>query len=155
MARTRVRTAVSPLRRRFAPIEAPRPRVDDIVAAERPSDLDPERIRLREAHEGRTRWGDFVAELEWGYASGDADPTDGVTRRFTMDPNHNVGLVLYPLSAFRAANAAALRVYETIRRDGTQRGVVDTMQTRAELYEFLDYHSYEQKLDELFAKDKA
>ena len=66
----------------------------------------------------------------------------------------NVGLALYPLSAFRAANAAALRVYEAIRRDGTQRAVVDTMQTRAELYDFLDYHSYEQKLDELFAKDK-
>ena len=80
----------------------------------------------------------------------------GATPLFTLDELRtvNVGLALYPLSAFRAANSAALRVYETIRRDGTQRAVVDTMQTRAELYDFLDYHSYEQKLDELFAKDK-
>ena len=61
---------------------------------------------------------------------------------------------LYPLSAFRAMNKAALGVYQAIRRDGTQRGVVDAMQTRAELYEYLDYHAYEQKLDELFAKTR-
>lgn len=81
----------------------------------------------------------------------------GATPLFTLNELRTVGvgLALYPLSAFRAANAAALRVYETIRRDGTQRAVVDTMQTRAELYEFLDYHSYEQKLDELFAKEKT
>ena len=81
----------------------------------------------------------------------------GATPLFALDElrSVNVGLALYPLSAFRAANAAALRVYETIRRDGTQRGVVDAMQTRAELYDFLDYHSYEQKLDELFAKDRT
>jgi methylisocitrate lyase len=80
----------------------------------------------------------------------------GATPLFTLDELRSVGvgLALYPLSAFRAANAAALRVYEAIRRNGTQRAVVDTMQTRAELYDFLDYHSYEQKLDELFAKDK-
>ena len=80
----------------------------------------------------------------------------GATPLFTLDELRTVGvgLALYPLSAFRAANAAALRVYEAIRSDGTQRAVVDTMQTRAELYDFLDYHSYEQKLDELFAKDK-
>jgi methylisocitrate lyase len=80
----------------------------------------------------------------------------GATPLFTLDELRtvDVGLALYPLSAFRAANAAALRVYEAIRRDGTQRAVVDSMQTRADLYEFLDYHSYEQKLDELFAKDK-
>jgi methylisocitrate lyase len=79
----------------------------------------------------------------------------GATPLFTLDELRavGVGLALYPLSAFRAANAAALRVYETIRRDGTQRAVVDTMQTRADLYDFLDYHSYEQKLDELFAKE--
>jgi len=65
-----------------------------------------------------------------------------------------VGLVLYPLSAFRAMNAAALRVYEHIRGDGTQKNVVGTMQTRAELYDYLGYHVYEEKLDELFAKDK-
>jgi methylisocitrate lyase len=65
-----------------------------------------------------------------------------------------VGLVLYPLSAFRAMNAAALKVYEAVRRDGTQAGVLSSMQTRAELYEFLGYHAYERKLDELFAKGK-
>lgn len=80
----------------------------------------------------------------------------GATPLFTLDElrSVNVGLALYPLSAFRAANAAALRVYQTIRRDGTQRAVVDTMQTRADLYDFLDYYSYERKLDELFAKEK-
>ncbi len=60
--------------------------------------------------------------------------------------------MLYPLSAFRAMSRAALRVYETIRRDGTQRAVLDAMQTRDELYAVLDYHAYERKLDELFAK---
>jgi methylisocitrate lyase len=66
-----------------------------------------------------------------------------------------VSLVLYPLSAFRAMNKAALAVYEAIRRDGTQEAVVELMQTRMELYEFLRYHGYEQKLDELFSKGGA
>ena len=81
----------------------------------------------------------------------------GSTPLFTLDELRSVGaaIALYPLSAFRAANAAALRVYETLRRDGTQRAVVDTMQTRTELYDFLDYHSYEQKLDDLFAKEQT
>jgi len=81
----------------------------------------------------------------------------GATPLFTPDELRtvNVGLALYPLSAFRAANAAALRVYEAIRSDGTQRAVVGTMQTRADLYDFLDYRSYEQKLDELFAKEQT
>ena len=61
-----------------------------------------------------------------------------------------VGLVLYPLSAFRAMNQAALRVYQTIRREGTQRSMLERMQTRAELYDVLDYHRYEAKLDDLF-----
>lgn len=61
-----------------------------------------------------------------------------------------VSIVLYPLSAFRAANKAALRVYETLRRDGTQQAVIDTMQTRNELYESIDYYAYERKLDELY-----
>jgi len=65
-----------------------------------------------------------------------------------------VSVVLYPLSAFRAMNAAALRVYEAVRKDGTQKHVVEAMQTRAELYDYLGYHAYEDKLDELFAKDK-
>jgi methylisocitrate lyase len=66
----------------------------------------------------------------------------------------DVALVLYPLSAFRAMNKAALKVYETVRRDGTQKNVVDSMQTRAELYDYLDYHKFEEKLDALFAKEK-
>ena len=63
-----------------------------------------------------------------------------------------VGLVLYPLSAFRAANKAAQNVYEHIRKDGTQKNVVQTMQTREELYKSIGYHEYEQKLDHLFKK---
>ncbi len=65
-----------------------------------------------------------------------------------------VSLVLYPLSAFRAMNKAALNVYQAIRRDGTQANVVDTMQTRMELYDYLDYHGFEQKLDALFASGR-
>ena len=66
----------------------------------------------------------------------------------------NVAMALYPLSAWRAANAAALKVYQAIRQDGHQKNVVQTMQTRDELYDYLDYHSYEEKLDALFAKGK-
>ena len=66
----------------------------------------------------------------------------------------DVDMVLYPLSAFRAASRAAENVYATIRRDGTQKASVDTMQTRDELYKVLDYHSYEAKLDRLFKKDR-
>jgi methylisocitrate lyase len=79
----------------------------------------------------------------------------GATPYFTTDELRGVGvsLVLYPLSAFRAMNKAALNVFEAIRRDGTQRRVVDTMQTRMELYDFLNYHSFERKLDELFASE--
>ena len=66
----------------------------------------------------------------------------------------NVAMALYPLSAFRAMNAAALRVFEGIRRDGSQQGVLATMQTRDDLYGYLDYHAYEQKLDALFAREK-
>jgi methylisocitrate lyase len=66
-----------------------------------------------------------------------------------------VAIALYPLSAFRAMNKAALNVYETLRRDGTQKAVVDTMQTRAELYDYLGYHAYEQKLDALYAKGRT
>ncbi|GAA0673095.1 methylisocitrate lyase [Rheinheimera tangshanensis] len=65
-----------------------------------------------------------------------------------------VDMVLYPLSAFRAMNKAALNVYESILANGDQKAVVDSMQTRAELYDFLNYHSYEQKLDSLFAAKK-
>jgi methylisocitrate lyase len=65
-----------------------------------------------------------------------------------------VDIVLYCCSAYRAMNAAALRTYEAIRRDGTQRAVVDSMQTRAELYRHLGYHAYEATLDRLFAEGK-
>ncbi len=64
-----------------------------------------------------------------------------------------VDIVLYCCGAYRAMNAAALKVYQAIRRDGTQKGVLDLMQTRSELYEFLNYHAYEQKLDELFSRE--
>ncbi len=66
----------------------------------------------------------------------------------------NVALALYPLSAWRAANAAALKVYQAIRKDGHQKNVVDLMQSRDDLYDYLDYHAYEQKLDALFKRDK-
>jgi methylisocitrate lyase len=66
-----------------------------------------------------------------------------------------VRIALYPLSASRAMAAAAADVYKAIRRDGTQKAVVDRMQTRAELYEVLDYHAYERKLDQLFAEEAA
>lgn len=64
-----------------------------------------------------------------------------------------IAMALYPLSAFRAMSKAALNVYQELRKEGTQKTVIDSMQTRAELYEFLGYHDYEQKLDELFAND--
>jgi methylisocitrate lyase len=80
----------------------------------------------------------------------------GSTPMFTLDElrSANVSIALYPLSAFRAMNKAALNVYQTLRREGTQKNVIDSMQTRAELYDYLDYHAYEQKLDQLFAKEK-
>jgi methylisocitrate lyase len=76
----------------------------------------------------------------------------GATQLFTTDELGAVGvsLVLYPLSAFRAMNKAALNVYQVLRNEGTQANVIDTMQTRMELYDYLNYHSFEQKLDELF-----
>ena len=64
--------------------------------------------------------------------------------------NSGVSIALYPLSAFRAMNKAALLVFESIRKEGTQKSVLDNMQTREELYDFLDYHKYEKKLDLLF-----
>jgi methylisocitrate lyase len=65
-----------------------------------------------------------------------------------------VDIILYCCAAYRAMNAAALKVYEAIRTEGTQKGALPLMQTRDELYKHLDYHAYEQKLDELFAKDR-
>jgi len=80
----------------------------------------------------------------------------GETPLYTKEELASAGvdIVLYCCSAYRAMNAAALKVYETIRAEGTQRNVVAQMQTRTELYKFLGYHEYEQKLDELFAKAK-
>ena len=80
----------------------------------------------------------------------------GATPLFTTAElkSADVSMVLYPLSAFRAMNAAALKVFQAIRKDGTQKNVLDTMQTRNELYDYLNYHAYEQKLDQLFAKGK-
>lgn len=80
----------------------------------------------------------------------------GATPLFTVDELHkaDVSMVLYPLSAFRAMNQAALKVYEAVRKDGTQQNVLGQMQTRTELYEHLNYHAYEKKLDELFKEAK-
>jgi len=80
----------------------------------------------------------------------------GRTPLFTVDEiaSAGVAIALYPLSAFRAMNQAALNVYQTLRRDGTQKSAVSTMQTRDELYDYLRYHDYEQKLDRLFAQRK-
>ena len=79
----------------------------------------------------------------------------GATPLFNKSELHESGvdIVLYPLSAFRAMSKAALNVYEHILTDGDQKAVVDTMQTRMDLYDFLDYHQYEQKLDELYSKE--
>ena len=81
----------------------------------------------------------------------------GATPLFTLEElrSAKVAIALYPLSAFRAMNAAALKVYNAIRKEGTQKSVVDAMQTRADLYDVLDYHAYERKLDELFAREKG
>ncbi|MEY8170070.1 methylisocitrate lyase [Burkholderia multivorans] len=80
----------------------------------------------------------------------------GSTPLFTVDElrEANVDIALYCCGAYRAMNKAALSFYETVRRDGTQKAAVPTMQTRAELYDFLGYHEYERKLDELFAQGK-
>jgi methylisocitrate lyase len=80
----------------------------------------------------------------------------GQTPLFTRDELKGAGvdIVLYCCGAYRAMNAAALKVYEAIREEGTQKSVVPLMQSRADLYKYLDYHAYEKKLDELFAKGK-
>jgi methylisocitrate lyase len=80
----------------------------------------------------------------------------GMIPMYTVDElrDAGVGLILYPLSAFRAANKAAENVYQHIRKDGTQRNVLHTMQTREELYQTIGYHDYEQKLDKLFKENK-
>lgn len=78
----------------------------------------------------------------------------GSTPLFTVDElaSADVSMVLYPLSAFRAMNQAALNVYQSVKKDGTQKNVLDTMQTRMALYDHLGYHAFEQKLDALYKK---
>jgi methylisocitrate lyase len=80
----------------------------------------------------------------------------GQTPLFTREELKNAGvdIILYCCGAYRAMNAAALKVYEAIRAEGSQKNVVPLMQSRTDLYKYLDYHAYEKKLDELFAKDK-
>jgi methylisocitrate lyase len=81
----------------------------------------------------------------------------GKTPLFTIEELRSAGvaIALYPLSAFRAMNKAALGVYETLRKTGTQKSALTQMQTREELYDFLNYHAYEQKLDELFSRNRS
>jgi methylisocitrate lyase len=81
----------------------------------------------------------------------------GQTPLFTREELRAAGvdIILYCCAAYRAMNAAALKVYEAIRAEGTQKSVVPTMQTRGDLYKYLDYYAYEKKLDELFAKGKG
>lgn len=80
----------------------------------------------------------------------------GSTPLFTVDELRqvDVSMVLYPLSAFRAMNQAALKVYQAVRKDGGQKNVINLMQSRSDLYEHLGYHAFEQKLDELFRGEK-
>jgi methylisocitrate lyase len=81
----------------------------------------------------------------------------GKSPLFTVDElrSANVAMVLYPLTAFRAMNKTALRVYNEVKKQGTQKGVIADMQTREELYEVINYHSYEKKLDELFTRGRS
>jgi len=81
----------------------------------------------------------------------------GSTPLFTVEQlaSVNVSIALYPLSAFRAANAAALKVYQALREEGTQESVMPLMQSRMDLYDYLGYHEFEQKLDQLFAAEDA
>lgn len=80
----------------------------------------------------------------------------GSTPFFTTDELRDAGvdIALYCCGAYRAMNKAALNFYETVRREGTQKNIIDTLQSRADLYDFLNYHSYEDKLDTLFSKSK-
>jgi len=81
----------------------------------------------------------------------------GKSPLFSVDElrSANVAMVLYPLTAFRAMNKAALKAYEEVRKKGTQKGMIGEMQTREELYDIINYHSYEKKLDELFTRGRS
>jgi methylisocitrate lyase len=80
----------------------------------------------------------------------------GATPLYTVDElrEAEVSIVLYPLTAFRAMSRAALSVYKTVRQEGTQKNVIEIMQTRAELYDYLDYHAFEEKLDKIFSMEE-
>ncbi len=119
-----------------------------------------ERIRVYEAAGADAIFAEAMTDINhYAHVTGAVDvpvlanlTEFGMTPMYTTDELASVGIsmALYPLSAFRAMNQAALKVYRTIREQGTQTDVIPSMQTRDELYEFLDYHAYEQKLDELF-----
>ena len=81
----------------------------------------------------------------------------GKSPLFTVEElrSANVAMILYPLTAFRAMNKAALKVYENLRKTGTQKASIADMQTREELYDIINYHSYEKKLDELFTRGRS
>jgi len=81
----------------------------------------------------------------------------GKSPLFTVDVlrSANVAMILYPLTAFRMMNKAALKAYETLRKTGTQKSLLPEMQTREELYDVINYHSYEKKLDELFSRNRS
>ena len=81
----------------------------------------------------------------------------GKSPLFTVEElrSANVAMILYPLTAFRAMNKAALKAYEEVRKKGTQKGIIGDMQTREELYDIINYHSYEKKLDELFSRGRS
>lgn len=107
--------------------------------------------------EGATQLSDYQTATNTIHAPILANITEfGVTPLFTKDELESAGikLILYPLSAFRAMNQAALSVYEAIKKDGTQQAMINQMQTREALYQTLHYHDYEQKLDELFRQGK-
>ena len=98
----------------------------------------------------------FAAALGAGYPILANITEFSKTPGFTLEELRGAGvaIALYPLSAFRAQSAAALKVFETIRRDGSAKQALAWMQSRDELYQHLDYHAYERKIDELYAKDK-
>ncbi len=108
--------------------------------------------------EGATSLDDYLQVTQRARVPVLANMTEfGVTPLCTREALQDVGvkLILYPLTAFRAMNAAAMNVYQTVRHEGTQANLIGAMQTRDQLYDILHYHDYETKLDELFAKGKS
>jgi methylisocitrate lyase len=107
--------------------------------------------------EGARELSQYTAVVQQCHAPILANITEfGVTPLFTRDElaSTGVSMILYPLTAFRAMNAAALNIYQTLRKSGTQKDLITAMQTREELYSILNYHRYEKKLDELFSQGK-